>query len=76
MIRTTRDTVKDAIFNAPTLNSFILPPQQNPYSTLATAQGKPPADKKTLPGDKFINRANAAEELYILIAHHIDHLGP
>jgi hypothetical protein len=32
--------------------------------------------KNTLPGDKFIDCANAAEKLYILIAHHIDHLGP
>jgi len=28
------------------------------------------------PGDKFIDGANSAEKLYILIAHKVDHLSP
>jgi hypothetical protein len=28
------------------------------------------------PGNKFIDNADAAEKLHILIAHHVKHLGP
>ena len=34
------------------------------------------AIKNILPGDKFIDCADAAEKLYILIAQYINHLGP
>lgn len=28
------------------------------------------------PGDKFIDCANSAEKLYILVTHDVEHLGP
>ncbi|GJK62443.1 hypothetical protein TUM17563_02080 [Klebsiella oxytoca] len=47
--------------------AFILPPAR---------QKKISHIKNVLPGNKFIDSADAAEELYILIAHYVKHLSP
>lgn len=43
---------------------------------LPLLHGKEISGVKRLPGNKFIDGANTAEKLYILIAHDIKHLRP
>lgn len=74
--RTTIDTIKDARENAPEFKtSFISPPQCRDV-ILPLLHGKEISGVKRLPGNKFIDGANTAEKLYILIAHDIKHLRP
>ncbi|GEC67268.1 hypothetical protein RTE01_19030 [Raoultella terrigena] len=47
--------------------AFILPPAQ---------QKKISRNKNVLPGDEFVDGADAAEKLHILIAHYVKHLSP
>ncbi|VDZ82906.1 Uncharacterised protein [Kluyvera intermedia] len=56
--------------------SLILPPQKERSILPLTLRKEIATGKNVLPGYKPVNAAHTAEELNILIAHNVDHLGP